>query len=81
MSRHSACRFERGLHPADVEYAEIVSAAKKSQPHSLSHTPSVFNMLFADGSVRSVSSEVDESVIRMVLTPSGGRPLLEGREA
>lgn len=63
--------------PSDVEFANVIAAMTRGQRHS---SNKVTNMLFADGSVRVISNQADESVIRMILTPNGGRPLREQRD-
>lgn len=62
--------------PADPEFDDVMAAIPHDQQHS-----GVSNMLFADGSVRVVSNNIVPSVTRMILTPSGGRSLVENRAA
>ncbi|MBL8813229.1 MAG: DUF1559 domain-containing protein [Planctomycetaceae bacterium] len=67
--------------PEDIDYADVMSQFRIDLKHVAGSGSRSTNMLFADGSVRTVSGEIDDSVLRMVLTPNGGRPLVGGPDA
>ena len=67
--------------PNDAEYSDILAAANKGFRHDSPYSGMVTTAMFADGSVRTFSDHIDESVMRMIMTPNGGRPLLEQRAA
>lgn len=74
---HLATEWTR---PRDVDYADLISQFHTDQKHSAGSGRPSTNMLFADGSVRIVSKDIDDSVLRMILTPSGGQPISGGPE-
>lgn len=66
--------------PYDVDYADLISQFHTDQKHSAGSGRPSTNMLFTDGSVRIVSKDIDDSVLKMILTPSGGQPIAGGPE-
>ncbi len=62
--------------PVDLERATMsLTFNDESQPSISSRHPSVANVLFVDGSVRSLSADPEDPSVETLLTRSGGEPI------
>ena len=66
--------------PQDVEQMDVVKAIRAGQRHAFSQSVEGTHMLFADGHVRMLSTETDESILRSLLTPNDGEPMTDDAE-